>query len=138
MSCQLTATTAAVQLAKRIGATALATGFAGYQRGWIEQSIEAEVILRRALELDGLRLELPAATLSSKETAISALAALSLTMEPLEQKCVTQQFNPELSEQELLDQAGRAIELAEDRDGGQEEQDDDGFHHECTRSDSTS
>lgn len=100
MSCQLTATTAAVQLARRIGATALATGFAGYQRSWIEQSPEAEVILRRALAREGLRLELPASTLGSKDAAISALAALSLTTEALEQKCVTQQYNPELSEQE--------------------------------------
>jgi hypothetical protein len=100
MSCQLTATTAAVQLAKRIGAGAVATGFAGYQRSWIEQSTDAEVILRRALALEGLHLELPAATLESKDAATSALASLSLTTHSLEQKCVIQQFNPELSEPE--------------------------------------
>ena len=100
MSCQLTAISAAIQLAKHIGASAVATGFANYQRNWIEQSAEAEVILQRALARDGLRLELPAATLDSKHAAVTALAALSLTTHSLEQKCVTQQLNPALSEEE--------------------------------------
>jgi hypothetical protein len=100
MSCQLTATAAAVQLAKRVGATVVSTGFAGYQRAWIEQSPEAEEILRHALARDGLRLELPAATIKSKEQAVAELRALSLTTEPLEQKCVSQQLNPSIEKEE--------------------------------------
>lgn len=100
MSCQLTATTAAIQLAKRIGATAVATGFAGYQRNWIEQSPEAIDILRRTLADVGLHLELPSASLGSKQEAMTKLAMHGLNVDALEQKCIEQQLNPQLTDSE--------------------------------------
>ena len=97
MSCQLTATTAAIQLAARIGARAVATGFAGYQSAWIEQSPEAIDILRRTLAEVNLHLELPSAALTSRVDAETRLARHSLSVDALEQKCTEQQLNPPLA-----------------------------------------
>jgi predicted PP-loop superfamily ATPase len=102
MPCQLSAVKAAMQLARQLTATTLATGYSGYQQGWIEQSPEAQDILRDVLRRQGFTLELPCVALSSKEQARNSLTFENMTPDPLEQRCIIQQRNPGLLEPDRI------------------------------------
>lgn len=82
----------------------LAFGYAKYQSDWPEQTPLAVERLARVLDRHGIRLELPAYDLPSREVAVSTLAQLGLTGESLEQKCIQQISNVSLPPDRLKQQ----------------------------------
>ena|ERR1043165_25880 len=100
--CQLRGVAAAVALARTVGACAVATGYSGYQSGWLEQSPTATDELRRILASHQIRLELPVYNVSSKEGVMRELERRSLQASSFEQKCIVQQQNPKLSHNETF------------------------------------
>ena len=85
----------------------IAFGYTAYQSNWVEQTPQAIAILRRHLQLHGLKLVLPASDLSSKADAVQELRSLGLTETALEQKCLVQQLNHTLPPAELADELER-------------------------------
>ena len=93
-------------LARVLGASRIAFGYAGYQQDWPEQTPAAVSSLRRVLARHGIALELPVYDLPSKEAAIAELTSLGLSTAALEQKCTVQVTNVVLAEEKLLQQVG--------------------------------
>lgn len=82
----------------------LAFGYAKYQSDWPEQTPLAVERLTSVLQRHGIRLELPAYDLASREAAVSALTQWGLSGESLEQKCIQQISNVALSQDRLRQQ----------------------------------
>jgi hypothetical protein len=102
-------------LAKILGASRLAFGYAGYQNLWPEQTPLAVSRLTKLLARHGIILELPVYDLKSREGAIGELARQSLNTQSLEQKCTRQIGNVELNVERLSEQVAiweRAIEAS--------------------------
>ena len=97
-------------VALRLGIAHLACGYAGYQRGWPEQSMYATSSVRGLLANLGFTLHLPAYDLESKAAAIDELNRYGLTPHALEQKCTKQINNVELPEHTLVEQIDRWME----------------------------
>jgi hypothetical protein len=91
-------------VAKLLGATRLAFGYAGYQSDWPEQTPLAVLRLRSLLERHGIELVLPVYDLRSREEAISELKARALEAGSLEQKCLRQVQNVALDRERLMQQ----------------------------------
>lgn len=94
----------AVAVALAVRADALAFGYASYQSSWPEQTPFAIKRLEAVLERYGVRLLLPVYDVCSRDEAIRQLAALGLSDASLEQKCVRQLENVELSNEQLVAQ----------------------------------
>jgi hypothetical protein len=82
----------------------LAFGYAKYQSDWPEQTPLAVERLTKVLHRHGIRLELPAYDLNTREAAVNMLTELGLTGESLEQKCIQQISNVALSPDRLKQQ----------------------------------
>jgi len=95
LSCHHSYVAAAVRIAADYGAHIIATGYTGYQAGWIEQSPYAISELEQALQAANMKLVLPVADIKTKEEAKKELRRLGLTDVALEQKCLRQDIDPE-------------------------------------------
>jgi hypothetical protein len=91
-------------VARLFGATRLAFGYVTYQQGWPEQTPLAINRLRNVLAYHEITLELPVYDVPAKEHIIAELAAYGLSTFALEQKCLQQIKNVELSEERLEQQ----------------------------------
>lgn len=87
LPCLCVRLTVAVSLARRLGITKVATGFSGYQSSWVEQTPAAIDATRAFLKEYSIDLELPVASLDSKDAAIRFLTASHLRPESLEPVC---------------------------------------------------
>ena len=101
-------------IARSLGASHLAFGYAGYQQEWPEQTALAVSQLREVLARHAIELELPVYDIRSKEAAIEHLRSFGLSTDALEQKCLRQVTNTALSEEKLIQQID-FWELAIDR-----------------------
>lgn len=100
-------------IAKALGVKRIAFGYAAYQGKWPEQTPTAISALTRTLSKHGIELCLPVKDLASKDAAMSELVAAGLSAEALEQKCMRQVSNIELTEEVLIAQVAlweRAID----------------------------
>jgi PP-loop superfamily ATP-utilizing enzyme len=86
-----------VAVALQAGARSLAFGYTAYQSDWVEQTPEAIARLQRLLGERGIDLVLPVYDVASKAAAIEELTAKSVSSVSLEQKCLQQQFNVQLT-----------------------------------------
>ena len=103
----------AAALSLRMQTRALAFGYAGYQNTWPEQTPLATSRLRAVLRRHGIELHLPVYDLRSRQQVVDALRVFGVTPDSLEQKCLQQVNNVELSEDKLTAQINlweRAIE----------------------------
>jgi hypothetical protein len=82
----------------------LAFGYAHYQSDWPEQSPLAIERLTTVLARHGIKLELPAYDLDSREGALAALHEAGLSTDSLEQKCIQQVSNVRLPPERLKQQ----------------------------------
>ena len=82
----------------------LAFGYAGYQNTWPEQTLLATSRLRTLLVRHEIELLLPVYDLESREQVENELRSYSVSPESLEQKCLQQVHNVELSEDKLYAQ----------------------------------
>ena len=91
--CHKEYSTIGVSVAEKLGATALAFGYASYQSDWPEQTPRAVAHLRKVLEGLGLELFVPVYDVASKEEAREALQSRHVSTVSLEQKCSVQVKN---------------------------------------------
>lgn len=91
-------------VARSLGITRLAFGYAGYQRDWPEQTPLAVARLTTVLQRHGIALELPVYEVACKEAATAELLALGLSTDALEQKCLRQVRNVALADEKLRSQ----------------------------------
>ena len=87
-----------------LNARALAFGYATYQNTWPEQTPMATTRLREVLFGVGIQLLLPVYDLASREQAQNELEGHGISRDSLEQKCVRQVNNVELSDEKLSEQ----------------------------------
>lgn len=96
LPCHREYVTTGVSLAKQQGIADLAFGYVRYQNTWPEQTEYATTRLSHMLNRLGMRLRLPVYDIATRGEALSELAALNMSAEALEQKCLQQQRNEEL------------------------------------------
>lgn len=101
LPCHRSYTVLGIMLAKRLQATDLAYGYAGYQSDWPEQTPEAVTRLAKIVADQSMNLLLPAYDLASKAEAIEILEKNGVTSASLEQKCIRQFTNEALSPETL-------------------------------------
>ena len=94
----------AAALSLRLKASALSFGYAGYQNTWPEQTPLATSRLRAVLRRHNIDLHLPVYNIDSRQQVIDELGAFGVTADSLEQKCLQQVHNIELSEDKLTAQ----------------------------------
>lgn len=99
----------AAAVARSLGSSRLAFGYAGYQSDWPEQTPLATARLAATLTDFGISLELPVSNLASRESAIEELRRHGLSTAALEQKCTRQVTNVALD----ADRLGVQIDLWE-------------------------
>lgn len=104
LSCHHAYVVVASVVAKALGISNLAFGYAGYQNSWPEQTPLATLSLSRVLAESGTSLLLPVYDLLSRSMAEDELTSLGLSRDALEQKCSRQITNIELSDSELRQQ----------------------------------
>ena len=93
-----------VALAHYLGTRYLAFGYAGYQNTWPEQTPLATSRLRSVLAQHGIELLLPVYDLLSREQVETVLSSYGVAPQSLEQKCLQQVNNVELSTPKLSSQ----------------------------------
>jgi hypothetical protein len=91
-------------IARALGASRLAFGYAGYQSDWPEQTPLAVSRLAALLERHGIELVLPVYDLHSRDEAVAELTTRGFGSDSLEQKCLRQVFNVALDEARLAQQ----------------------------------
>lgn len=101
LPCQHDYALAGALIAKQLGISRLAFGYASYQSTWPEQHPTATAALSAVLGEVGIRLELPVYDLASRQDAMTQLTAAGLNDGALEQKCSRQIFNLPLDDDAL-------------------------------------
>lgn len=101
LSCHHAYVVVAGVIAKALGISRLAFGYAGYQNDWPEQTPLAVSRLGQVLAESGISLLLPVYDLPSRSIADDELAAFGLSRGALEQKCSRQVSNVVLRGGEL-------------------------------------
>jgi hypothetical protein len=94
----------AAAIARNLGASRLAFGYASYQSDWPEQTPLAISRLTAVLAEFGITLDLPVLNLSSIEEAKEELVRFGVSPDSLEQKCSRQVTNVKLDDAHLAEQ----------------------------------
>jgi len=97
LPCHRAYTVIGAAVAAEASARSLAFGYTSYQSNWVEQTPAAIARLTRLLASLQLNLALPVYDIPSKDRATEELYRHGLSPGALEQKCLQQQFNVELS-----------------------------------------
>ena len=101
LPCQRDYVSCGFAIARQLGVKSLAMGYTSYQSDWPEQTLDAVSRLKNILADNGISLMLPVYEIDSKEIIKGLLLAAGVSDNSLEQKCIKQVTNVELSQSEL-------------------------------------